>query len=1128
MSGSLRGLQTVVLLDQHKRWTQGDRPTVEVYLQTLPELGSDPEQLLDVIYQEILLREAAGESPSVEEYVRRFPELQKDLRLQFEVHAGLPRHEECIGADNQWPANFAINGHRIEAELGRGTFGVVYKGWEEKLKRYVAVKLLRPTSDDSEVDDESSFREARSVARLVHPNIVQVYAVGQTDQGWYFSQEYVPDGTLTKLINGRAQPPRSAAAFVATLADAVHYAHLCSVIHCDLKPANILLRQKPGSNTASGEDALGDVEPKISDFGLALHAEADSLTAGNRLRGTIQYMAPEQTGDALLEIGPATDVYALGAILYELLTGRPPHADDSKLQVYLKVRGEAAADPRKLNPAVPADLSAICLKCLEKSPKRRYETAAALAEDLRRFLAGHVPAAVEASPWGRLARWTRRNPALAGLLAAVLLTTAIGAASVTAKVADARRIEASEQERAAAQYRNNFLLARRAWESGDVVAAQRILDQTSPAQRSFEWYYLDRQCAIAGRRLPWDGEFITSVTFDPTGRLLAIGDGRKCVAIVDRSTGQVIQRFSGGEQQLGAPTISPDGRLIAVAEYATGNSWIRIWDLATGEEVRRIGSLYGEARAIVFSANNEITSVSDLKLPGKHPLMIEVWDATSGQRVREARAEDPLDSDELSVAISPDGTSVALWVPAYWAVSPILGSPSADKATAQLGAKSSLDHKVLLIDGKSGASRKVLEGHTNFINGCVFNPQATRMVSVGADGNAMLWDVSTGEFIRTIQKADDQVYAAAFAPSGTTVATAGADLAVSLWDVETGAPLRRLGGHVSPIKYLAFAPDAESLASVELNQVIRISSLHRSLVKTLCDDANASNLAWVNDEKAVIYAEIAGRLRLCTLEDADGPGRDLGTALSVVVSADERWIGAIDKDGRLLLGKAREPFVLEPVDDVPMLSLECQRALAFSHDGTRLAGIEAGNRRAFILDVATRRVTVSLPTSESKLTCVAWQADDRLLAIGNEASKIALHDPRTGQVVKTLATQFPVRNIAFRPHSSELAGIGSVERFVEIWDTLTGNSRLVIPGYQSQTDDLIYTPDGKRLITSGPRKSVTIWDAESGDELLVLDTKRELPFCLAINSSGRTLAAVVGFPPHRKILVWEGSSDRPR
>jgi WD40 repeat protein len=457
-------------------------------------------------------------------------------------------------------------------------------------------------------------------------------------------------------------------------------------------------------------------------------------------------------------------------------------------------------------------------------------------------------------------------------------------------------------------------------------------------------------------------------------------------------------------------------------------------------------------------------------------------------------------------------------------VSPILGSPSADKATAQLGAKSSLDHKVLLIDGKSGASRKVLEGHTNFINGCVFNPQATRMVSVGADGNAMLWDVATGEFIRTIQKADDQVYAAAFAPSGATVATAGADLAVTLWDVETGASLRRLGGHVSPIKYVAFAPDAESLASVELNNVMRISNLRTSLARTLCEDANATSLGWASDDDAVIYADIAGSLHLQSATDAESAGRVLGNALTLVVSADERWIGAIDQNGRLLLGDAREPYILEPVDGVPELSLNCKTALAFSRDGTQLACIEAGNRQAFILDVATRRLIAKLPQSKVSMTCVAWQGDGRLLAIGSEANRIALHDPRTGQVVRTIATQFPVRKIAFRPGTSELAAVGSVERFVEIWDAATGSSRLVIPGYRSQTDDLIYTPDGKRVITEGPRKSVTIWDSESGDELLVLDTDRELPRHVAIDSSGRTLAAAVGWPPHAKIMVWEGST----
>ncbi|MBX3438263.1 MAG: WD40 repeat domain-containing protein, partial [Planctomycetaceae bacterium] len=503
---------------------------------------------------------------------------------------------------------------------------------------------------------------------------------------------------------------------------------------------------------------------------------------------------------------------------------------------------------------------------------------------------------------------------------------------------------------------------------------------------------------------------------------------------------------------------------------------------------------------------------------------IEVWDASTGKRLSEATAQHQLDSDRLGATMSPDGRTVALWVPADWSVAPILGSPSGDVA-ARLGSKSALDHKVLLVDAQTGESRKVLEGHSNLINGCAFNPQSTRLVSVGADGKAILWNAHSGGMIRSLQETGEQIHAAAFAPDGQTVATAGTDLAISLWNVETGTLLRKLGGHTSHVKFIAFAPDGESLAAADLNNVIRISSLRTSPVRTLRDDANATDLAWMKDDGSVIYADVSGTLRRQSVNAADRSGQALGNALTVIVSDDGQLIAAIDKDGRLMLGHARETIELEPVAGIPELSNDCAASLAFSHDGTQLACIEAENRQAFILDVATRRSAVHLPPSDAKLTSVAWRDDGQLLAIGSEGKQIALYRPRSGKVVEKLATQFPVRNIAFRPQSSQLAAIGSVDRFVEIWDTSTGNSRLVIPGYQSQADDLVYTPDGKRLITAGPRKSVTIWDADSGDELLVLDDAHELPFHLAINSNNRMLAAAVGLPPHGKIVTWDGSAE---
>lgn len=1129
MAESLQGLQSVLLLDQHERWQQGDRPKVESYLEVVPELGSDRQRLLDVIYQEVLLREQAGESPSVEEYVARFPALAHDLRLQFEVHVGLPAggHESMT---SHLPSRPTIEGYRIEAELGRGTFGVVYKAWEEKLKRHVAVKILRPTDDGDDSSPEVSLREAQSIARLVHPNIVQIYAVGETDVGIYFSQELVEGGTLSQLINGVAQPARSSAAFVATLADAVHYAHLCQVIHCDLKPSNILLRRKPIDGQPADRDKLKDVDPKVTDFGLALHVDADSLASGSRFRGTLHYMAPEQTGAGASAIGPATDVYALGAILYELLTGAPPFANDSKLQAFLKVRHEAPDAPRSLYPDVPADLNAICLKCLQKAPSQRYESAAALADDLRRFLSGHAPLSVETNRMDRTFRWVRRNPAVAGLLAALAIVTTGGFAGVTSKMLEARRAEARASQRAdeldAALYRNKFLLARRAWEANDVVAALEILDQTNEARRSFEWFYLHQLCTKASRQLPWTGDYITAIAYDPSGGRLVISDGNDAAAIVNSSTGNVLHRFIGHEEHLTSPAMSPDGTLLATVGAEKNNAWIRVWNVDSGEEIRRIGPLFGKTRAIAFSADGkEITSIGSTSLLADFPqfsLEIEVWETASGKRLSRTTAKDRLQIERFEIALSPNGRTIALWVPPDPIVAPILPLRG-DAPAALLGAASPLDNKVQLIDAKSGESFEPLSSHTSFVNSCSFSPDSGRLASVGVDGRAILWDVRTGKMVKTLQDEGESIRTATFSPDGKTLATGGNDLAITLWDVETGKRLRTLGGHDMPIQTVAFAPNGECLASVDLKNEVYIWSLAPSHATTIHEDSALGDLAWLEDGQSLVYTNIDGKLLLRDAANLQAL-RDIGKGLSVVASEDQRRLAVVDPEGRLLIGGDDDPSKLELVADIPPVANDCPTSLAFIRDGSLLACIERGCTRAFVVDVAARVQLVNLPSADAELTSVSFRDDGALLALGTKNNKVLLCDPATGAVVRQIATKFPVRNLAFRPDSVDLATIGSIERFVEIWNSSTGESRLVIQGRRSQADGLVFTPDGKRLITAGPGKSVSVWDADSGDELLVLDDARDLPFHLAMSKDNRKLAAAAGLPSSSgKIVIWDGS-----
>jgi tRNA A-37 threonylcarbamoyl transferase component Bud32 len=330
--------------------------------------------------------------------------------------ATLPPHPDAAGAAAAGVP--VLPGYEILGELGRGGMGVVYKARHLKLNRIVALKMILAGAHAGE-EALARFRtEAEAVARLQHPHIVQIYEVGEWRAGDvglpmpYFSLEFVDGGSLAARLDGTPLAARPAARLVQTLATAMQAAHERGIVHRDLKPANVLLTR--------------DGRPKITDFGLAKQLDSvKGQTQTGAVMGTPSYMAPEQAGGKSKEVSPATDVYALGAILYELLTGRPPFKAANPLDTVLQVLSEEPVPPSRINVLLPRDLETICLKCLQKEPRRRYARAAALAEDLRRFQAGET---ILARPVGRaekLLRWGCRNPALAGLLALSVVTVAL-------------------------------------------------------------------------------------------------------------------------------------------------------------------------------------------------------------------------------------------------------------------------------------------------------------------------------------------------------------------------------------------------------------------------------------------------------------------------------------------------------------------------------------------------------------------------------------------------------------------------------------------------------------------------------------------------------------------------------
>jgi tetratricopeptide (TPR) repeat protein len=360
-----------------------------------------------------------------------------------------------------------VAGYEILEVLGRGGMGVVYKARQRNLERLVALKMIL-TAEHAGLQERFRFRsEAEAAARLQHPNIVQIHEVGEQAGLPYFSLEYVEGGTLAEQLRGAPQSTQTVARLLEILARAMHYAHEQGIVHRDLKPANVLLARSDAIHGVrlGRPDASGNYQhyvPKITDFGLAKRLDKEvGYTQTGAIMGTPSYMAAEQAEGKIGLIGPATDVYGLGAILYEMLTGRPPFRGETPLDTLQQVLHVEPVSPMQLQPRLPRDLQTICLKCLQKAPRDRYASALDLAEDLRRFLAGEPILARPAGPWERVAKWARRRPAVAALLLVTALATVGFVAGVlvhNAQLQDALHTAKTEKERAD----NNLQKAREA------------------------------------------------------------------------------------------------------------------------------------------------------------------------------------------------------------------------------------------------------------------------------------------------------------------------------------------------------------------------------------------------------------------------------------------------------------------------------------------------------------------------------------------------------------------------------------------------------------------------------------------------------------------------------------------
>jgi eukaryotic-like serine/threonine-protein kinase len=1110
------------------RWARGERVLVEDFISELPAIIKEPDDILDLIYHEVLVREGLGEKPGLDEYLGRFPQFIPQLRDQFEVHQAL-KFTEWPGASGTheigWEATFpaeswvatgagpSIPGYEVIRELGRGGMGVVYLAWQTGLKRLVAVKMVL-AGEYSRPRDRDRFRaEAAAVARLEHPNLVKIHETGELEGYPYFSMEYVDGGRLADTLKGTPLPPRRAAQLVETLARATEAAHERGVIHRDLTPANVLF-------TSAGE-------PKIVDFGLAkLTIGGTGRTVTGDILGSPSYMAPEQASGHSNEVGPAADVYALGAILYDMLTGRPPFKGESVLATLALVVNDEPVSPSRLQPKVPRDLETVCLKCLSKDPSRRYPTAAGLADDLRRYLAGEPVRARPIGAVSRAARWARRRPGIAALLA-VSATCAIAAFTVVAwKEGEARQAQRrAEQSEAAEKKQRISAESARARE-----AEQRHLYQGLSAAllrdrglrhcddgdigRGLLWLAQslklvaddDRnlQHAIRTNIAGWQGQVhpLTAV-LEHSKRVLAAGWGPDVGTIItagadkaahlwDARTGHDSGRTLRLTRAVTAAAFSSDGTRILTA----AGQEVRLWKAVDGEPALREGldlGKGGQLLAHAFSRDGRRLMTSTRR---GETTWLQSWLLETGKRIG---TEIELGAGILRVTFSPDGEAFVTAgddrdvVAQLWRTAerkPVRGlHEHSGRVTSvafnPMGGRSfvtgSYDQTCRLWESASGEPLGLAVRHSGAVRAVAFSSNGKTILVGGQDRLAQLWSLKDNTPLGPAMRHPAAVKSVAFSPDGLFALTVSWDQ-VRLWDAGTGELLGAPLPHMREIVDASFSPGGESVLTRSRDTTVRIWSTaplhpaglrlrHKGWVTAVAFHPTAGEfLTGVggSEGKALSWSSTPGRQPEVAL---DG----LGPILSLAYRPDSKVFAAGTRDRRVWIGGAasasnREPLVLD--DRV--------WAVAFSPDGrTILIGTEKG--RAEFWDLATRQKRPGPLRHEKAVYAVAYSPDGRTVLTGSEDMTARLWDAATHLPLgDALAHQGTVYAVAFQPPDGQVVLTGSDDATARLWQTATGRPVGEPLQHPARVLSVAFSPDGRIMATGCGDGAARLWDAATG------------------------------------------------
>jgi len=988
----------------------------------------------------------------------------------------------------------AIPGYRIDGELGRGGMGVVYKAEQVALKRTVALKMILASGHAGFQERERFRTETEAVARLQHPNIVQIHEVGEYDNHPYCALEYVEGGTLASKISGKPLSSSDAARTVEALARAMHMAHSRNIVHRDLKPANVLITT--------------DDTPKVTDFGLAKRLDDDSgYTQAGAIMGTPSYMAPEQAEGETNSVGPAADIYALGAIFYECLTGRPPFKGKSVLDTLQQVRTHEPVPPSHEQRRVPADLETICLKCLQKKPEKRYASAESLADDLRRW---RLNEPIEARPVGRVERTyklMRRNPAVSTLLAIVVLAVVGGFVGTYAKYLDAKEQEATVARKAVdlaeangrldeALKQQELLIADLKWEKlevekqtvavkkqlaraefvayafrlneaagdlarGDFGHASTILAACTAEQCGWEHEYLLGLCRTPYLSSVFDRPFHTKVIRDVAIR----HDGKRVVSASDDSTLKVCEvetarelfTLSGHKGTVNGVSYSPDGTRIASCSGDIRNEpgVVKIWNAETGQEVFTFTGHKAIVYCVCFSPDGKQIASGDQQ--GN----VIIWDVESGQPLHTLKL---FEHNTSRVCFNPLGGQLAA-----------SGEGSRIKIWTQVGTQTTTTE---------------LKGHKSEVSCLSFSSNGDRLISGATEGGSELriWNLRNSQKSTEIKINTTGLAGVTFQSGESRICGVTPDGLVILWDATSGVQVAMLGRMTdNGVTRACFSADCTRIAASTYKGLVAISDFR--------PDANP----------LVINASTE------FITDA-------------AMSPDGTNVATADRHGDIKLWDVKTGR-LGLVFQVPG---GFSRYVAFNSDGTRIVTAGHENRKdpggggvagpIRVHEASTGRVLFTCPGGFSR---PSLSPDGKRIATDGK-----LLEMETGKELHPLKYRgVDVKPLGFHPNGKRLlCGAGNN---VVLFDTETGDEVLTLVGNTFTVVSAAYSPDGKRIVSGAHDRTVRVWDAETGAAIFTLvGHTGEWIEAVQFSPDGKRILSAGGGPTTGELKLWDAETGQ--